>query len=273
MGEIHELVYPTVDNFAAQIHTLGPEAWLYKKDLHRWFHQILVDPADVPYLGFFWDGQYYFCKNLPVGLRLSCLIAQRITSAVWFVMTKFGFWILNYIDDFPGAESNQQKAQASFDTLTEIFLSLGIQENWQKAVPPTQDLVFLGIGFRVKDMVMYLPPDKLCEVSHLLEVWQHKVEGTHKELESLIGKLQFLAKCIRPGRVLISRLLNFLKAFPKTGFQKIPDEARNDIKWWWQVLLGFKGESIIWLLDMCNTEAIHLCHGCLIGCSGRTQRS
>jgi hypothetical protein len=36
-----------------------------------------------------------------------------------------------------------------------------------------------------------------------------------KELQSLLGKLHFIAGCVRPGRIFVSRLLNWLRsAFP-----------------------------------------------------------
>ena len=54
-----ELAYPTIDAFATMVKAVGPGALMYKQDLHRAHRQIWMDPFDVPYQGFFWEGASY----------------------------------------------------------------------------------------------------------------------------------------------------------------------------------------------------------------------
>ncbi len=201
LGDAFCLTYPMVDDMAARIFHLGSECHVYKRDLKRWFHQIPVDPGDIPFLGFMWRSQLFFCKRLPMGLHSACLIAQRVTNAVSHAMFNKGFWVLNYLDDFPGAEQTLEETRASFVMLKTIFDAIGVEENEEKCVPPTQEFTFFGIGYSMVSMVIFVTPERLCEIRALLDKWKYKAAATRKELESLIGKFQFTAKCVRAGRV------------------------------------------------------------------------
>ena len=54
LGEIVDLVYPKVDDFAQLIKQKGRGCLLYKKDLTRAFRQIQIDPRDINLVSFVW---------------------------------------------------------------------------------------------------------------------------------------------------------------------------------------------------------------------------
>jgi hypothetical protein len=41
--------------------------------------------------------------------------------------------------------------------------------------------------------------------------WIDKKFAKLKEIQSLVGKLNFIASCVKPGRIFMSRLLNWLR--------------------------------------------------------------
>ncbi len=55
--------------------------------------------------------------------------------------------------------------------------------------------------------------ERQVEIIALLKKWELKSSATKKEVQQLIGKLNFVAKCVRPGRIIISRMLEFLRGF------------------------------------------------------------
>jgi hypothetical protein len=64
-------------------------------------------------------------------------------------------------------------------------------------------------------MTLEVTPDRVVEISLLVESWLKKNKSSLKELQSLLGELLFIAGCARPGRIFVSRLLNWLRsAFP-----------------------------------------------------------
>ena len=52
LGVTIDLTYPTIDSFTTMLKAVGPGALMYKRDLHRAYHQIWTDLFDVPYQGF-----------------------------------------------------------------------------------------------------------------------------------------------------------------------------------------------------------------------------
>ncbi len=74
-------------------------------------------------------------------------------------------------------------------------------------------MVFIGVGFSVSDMTMFITPERMIELKCLLEEWRTKVTATWHVFQSLTGKLQFVAKCVRPDKLAaesIERLRKFL---------------------------------------------------------------
>ena len=168
----------------------------------------------LPIVWVLWKQKLYFDKVLAMGHWVAPYICQRVTSAVKYMHCKVGLFLLNYADDFLGAE-HRDITQMAFDRLGEILQQINLVENENKAVPPTPIIEFLGVTFNSETGTMEVSPHRLQELQQLLDVWLCKSCYTRKQLESLIGKLIFVAVCVRPGRIFICRLLNSLCNTPQ----------------------------------------------------------
>ena len=180
---------------------------MFKVDLHRYFRQLNLDPGDYSLIGYVINGKLYFDKMVPMGVRSGPYIAQRISSAITWIVQQVKYFLLNYVDDFVGAELDQL-AWDAYHFLTKLLRDLQVQTSPEKKVPPTTRLEFLGTTFDSEKMTMEIPPAKLKEIKQELQVWGKKERATRREMKSLIGKLQFAARCVRSGRIFLSRLIN-----------------------------------------------------------------
>jgi hypothetical protein len=54
---------------------------------------------------------------------------------------KLGYMMVNYLDDFGGAET-KEKGWKAYQTLRELLMSCGLEESVDKAVTPMTDLLF-----------------------------------------------------------------------------------------------------------------------------------
>ena len=174
-----------------------------------------------------WEGLYYFDTVLAMGHRIVPYICQRVTSAIRHVHTMIGLFLLNYVDDFVGAE-RKELTQFAYDRLGWVLEQVGLPENKSKAVPPSHTVEFLGVTFNSKTMTMEVSGSRLQELDILLQQWLKKFSFVRKDLESLIGKLQFVAACVRPGRVFICRLLNVLRQLNNRDRYHVCDQMRKD---------------------------------------------
>ena len=240
---------------------------MWKKDLKKWFRQVPLDPGDYDLFGYMWRNKYYFDKVLVMGHRTSPYIAQRITNALKHIHGEMGYFLLNYIDDFMGVETGLD-AWRSFYLFTNTLDVVGIEESSQKCEPPSPIMEFLGVLFNARDFTMHVTEEKIVDILHTTAIWLQKVTFTRVELEQLIGKLQFIAACVRPGRVLISRLLNTLRNTNRVDEYQLDSELKKDVAWWNKFVRQYNGVSILWLEQCIQPDSVLATDASLVGAGG-----
>ena len=246
LGWATELRFPRTDDLALRIFQLGTDARMFKIDLSRYFRQLPLDPGDYSLIGYVINDQLYFDKVIPMGMRTAPYIAQRVTNAIRHIHEQLQFFLLNYVDDFLGAE-HKDRIWKAYEFLTQLLRNLRIDTAPEKVVQPTSRIEFLGTIFDSQTMTIEVPPDKMEDIKRELGEWEKKTKASRKEMESLIGKLQFAARCVRAGRVFISRMINWLRGTDRKGKHNIPTEAKKDIAWWREYMATYNGVSIMWL--------------------------
>lgn len=272
LGNPVHLTYPKVDDLVEIIKNKGEKCLLYKKDLKRAYRQIPLDPGDLHLVGFEWSNMKFCDRVLPMGLRSSSFICQRVSSAVRYLFDKMGYKVVNYLDDFGGADT-VDKAYDAYDALGDLLVSCGLEESKQKGVAPCSRLEFLGVLVDTEKMTLEVTPERLEEISLLVEAWLRKKKASMKDLQSLLGKLHFVSSCVQPGRIFVSRLLNWLRqAFPSNVvgrghkiFRSIPLEVKRDLLWWHRFLSTYNGISIMILEEWSSPDSILSSDSCLDG--------
>ena len=263
------LTYPTIDTLARRIVELGgqEEVRIWKKDMVRAFRQIPLCPMDYSLIGFRWRNLLFFDKVVPMGLRLAAYICQRVTSAIVNAHRQLGYWSINYLDDFGGAEKYQD-AWASYNLFWKILNAIGVQEAEEKSVPPTTHMEFLGNTVDTVKQTLEVSEDRKDELMYILNEWTSKEWFTKKELQSLIGKLSFVTNCVRPEWVFISRLLEVLRNTKEGSKYQVQEEMSKDINWWRQYLPKFSGVCMLWLQDVKEYDKLLASDASLIGGGG-----
>ena len=267
LGENVDLVFPKIEDFVKLIKSKGQGCLLYKLDLKRAYRQISICPSSYNMVGFMWQKHIFFDTVLSMGLRSAAYICQRVTSAFAFMMYKFGLACINYIDDFGGVES-KHIAPFAFNLLRELFLRSGIEEAMEKACPPSEIMVFLGVLFNTEKMTMEVTPERLIEIRSLIESWLNKEEASLKDIQKLLGKLNFIGSCVRSSRVFVNRILNWLRECYQKDLNifEIPEEVHKDLKWWDTFLPLYSGISLIDYGEWSLVDAVFSCDACLTGC-------
>ena len=266
LGDHVEVVFPKVDDFIELIKVKGQGCLLYKKDLRKAYRQLKIDPHDLNLVSFVW-GKHIFCDTVvSMGLRSAAMMCQQFTNAISFIMWRFGIAILNYLDDLAGAEK-KDNALFAYGCLGRVLEKCGIEESPEKSCPPSEIMVFLGVLFNTITMTVEVTPQRLTEIRSLIERWLEKDSATLKEIQSLLGKLNFVAACVRPSRIFVSRMLNWLRSiYHSSNIQhSIPDEVRKDLLWWHKFLPIYNGIS---LMEYDEWSVVFSSDSCLTGCGG-----
>ena len=134
-------------------------------------------------------------------------------------------------------------------------------------MPTFHSNVFIGILFDSENLTLTVTPERLMEIKILVNEWLKFEKATLKQLQSLIGKLNFVAHCVKPARIFISRLLNWLREIQCTeSAQSISSETKKDLEWWFHFLPKFNGISTMNLEEWSIPDEILASDSCLVGC-------
>ncbi|XP_078368365.1 uncharacterized protein LOC144652227 [Oculina patagonica] len=116
--------------------------------------------------------------------------------------------------------------------------------NWEKAVSPTQRLTFLGIEIDTVLRQLCLPESKLCELRQLLSETLIKRSVTKRDLQSLVGKLNFAARVVFGGRTFLRRTIDVMNTLSRPHHHiRVNKQLRDDLSWWASFLSVFNGKT------------------------------
>ena len=144
------------------------------------------------------------------------------------------------MDDILGIDL-PSRIDASFDALRSLLPRLGFEISKKKLVTPTTCMNCLGILISTKDFTLAIPSEKLQKIMTMCKSWTHKNSCTKRHLQSLLGSLLYVSKCVPSSRFFLNRLLEFLRAMEDKGQEKLTVEARRDINWFQKFLPNFNG--------------------------------
>ena len=257
----YEFHFPKIDNLADIIASLGPGCYLFKRDLSRFFLQLKIDPIEYDRLGFVWRGLVFFFVSFVWGCRHAGYCGQWVTSAVSYIhahlgveMTEQLFNILNYADDFAGAEAKYERAKLSFDTLGQLLSDIGLNESTSKASPPSTTMTYLGVKFDTTTLTMHVDDDKVKELKFELARWSKKTVAKKHELQSILGKLLWVSRTVRFSRIFVSRIICEVRKLPSQSSKTtLSPEVRKDFIWWDKYIELFSGVEIIPPTTVCQS--------------------
>jgi len=268
LGSDETISYPTVDDYIGMIERHGSGCLLYKKDLRRAYRQFPIDPGDIALQGFKWCEKFYIDCALIMGCKSSAMMCQRASSAVTQFMLFNNINVCSYLDDFAGV-SRPESALEDFESLGRMLSSLGLVEALNKSVAPSTRMVFLGVTFDTVKMTIEVTPERVLEILGLLESWKFKKSASKREIQSLIGTLQFASKCVPSGRLFVSRILDLLRGLKLPLHRKrITGEFRKDISWWANFMTTFNGVAIMLDQQWTNVDSVVSTEACLTGAGG-----
>ena len=140
-----------------------------------------------------------------------------------------------------------------------IFLSmcnfLGVPIAHEKTLGPFTTLQFAGIELDSLRQEARLPSEKSHKCRALLHQFAQKRSVTLRELQSLIGQLNFCCSVVTPGRVFLLRLIDLTAGITRPHHHiRFNTEAKNDIRMWLQFLDNFNGLAFF-LIERWDTSS------------------
>jgi hypothetical protein len=261
---IHHLSYPTGESlndyidpvnssvqytsFDAAVHMvqdLGKNCELFKMDIKSAFRILPVSPLDFDQLGFKFDNLFYFDKCVPFGCSISCNIFNRFADFLAFVVKRKSNSpnLIHYLDDFlGGGKPNSGQCHHLMECFSKCMAELNVPLAEEKTEGPVTKICFLGLEIDSEEMIVRLPSSKIQAILITLNAMLHKDRCTLKEMQSLIGALNFACKAILPGRPFCRRLINAICGLTKPHHHlRISKGMKNDMRMWKLFFEKFNG--------------------------------
>ncbi|XP_077309907.1 uncharacterized protein LOC143929804 [Lithobates pipiens] len=220
-SEEFSLKYASVDMAIQAILKTGTGTWLSKADISNAFKLLPIHPSLWCWHGIKWRQRYYFATKLTFGSKSSPWLFDTFAQALAWILLHVAQCqeVIHYLDDFlliepPGSPPRD------LGKLRVVFNNLNVPIAEHKVEGPSQAITFLGVSLDTNTMQASLPPDKLTRIRTVLRDFTHARTCTKRQLQSLLGMLNFAMRIIPQGRSFVSRLLALL------SHSQDPEQAR-----------------------------------------------
>lgn len=240
----------------------GPGSHLSKIDLQRYFHQLPLHPQDQDLLGVYIPGEIHPSDPpQPAGAAYSSAfahfggqdfpaLANGVSAAASAILRQEGIPNAFMTDDFVISGQSYEECADRLDRAVRILQELGFRLNPDKVVPPSQQMVFLGVIIDTVAGRLSIPQEKLQHYSRKVATSLQAAEQGQlsvRELESLLGNLGWYCEVLVAGRARLHRIRKCIHAGggyqPRPGtIVSLSQDAMADLRWW---------------ADLLQQEAIH----------------
>ena len=241
--------YTSIDDAVLMVQKLGKHALLAKADVKSAFRLLRIWPGDFDQLGFLFEGKFYFDKCLPMGASISCALFEKFSSALhWYVAScSSNKNILHYLDDFLfGGEANTDQCSILLNLFKEECKKCGVSLAEEKTVNPVETLTFLGIEFDTVALELRLPLNKLGEIKDRINLVLDCKKIKLRDLQSLVGLLNFACQVVVPGRAFCRRLIDAMSNVKQPWHRvRVSAAMRSDLKVWLAFLNNYNGISVM----------------------------
>lgn len=244
LGNIRDHKLPSVDDVVELVTGMGPQAHMATTDISRAYKNFSSCPLDWPLLAFKWNQEYYCDVTMPFGARSSSCHMQRVADAIVHMLGQRGVTARIYLDDVIVVSPDHESCVRDFACVQSLLEDLGLPESVEKVQAPSQCVKWLGVLINVANMSLSLPEDKVDQILVCVNKALACRSLSKRHLQSLLGKLIHMGKCVKPARLFIARLLEALRGMTR-NFIKINTDMRNDLKWFQEFASGWNGISLI----------------------------
>ena len=93
-------------------------------------------------------------------------------------------------------------------------------------------------------MTLAIPPEKVDQTLREIKKVLRRKAITRRQLQSIIGRVVHVAKCVPPARLFAARLLETLRG-PRVPEYEVDDQVRADLTWFTTYMKGWNSVSYI----------------------------
>ena len=121
---------------------------------------------------------------------------------------------------------------------------LGLTVSQKKLVAPAMQMTCLGVLIDTVKGTVLIPPEKLEQINVTVRQWLSKSVVSKRQLQSILGLLLYVHKCVKPARIFINRMLELLRSAHATQRIILTTDFKPDLTWFATFLPQYNGVSM-----------------------------
>ena len=129
-------------------------------------------------------------------------------------------------------------------TLRYWILCLSWFDSQPKLVAPATQVTCLGILIDTVKGTLSILPEKLEEINVTVRQWLSKNVVSKHQLQSILGLMLYVHKCVKPARVFINRMLELLRSAHATQRIILTTDFKCNLQWFAMFLPQYNGISM-----------------------------
>ena len=197
---------------------------------------IMIMKAKSPING---EWYYFIDKYLPFGAAISCAHFQQFSNAIAHLVTfRTKRKNINYLDDFLFAALIKLLCNQQLQMFLNICQQVNFPVSIEKTFWGTTVITFLGFLINTVTQTVSIPIEKVQKAQVLIENILKKRKPTVAQMERLCGFLNFIGRCIIPGRAFTRRIYSVTAGTKKNlkphHHVKLNKESCLDLEMWKQ---------------------------------------
>ncbi len=255
LGPPPKFRFATIDDAVMFVFKRGSKFVVASKfDIKAAFRHVPIKSKFWHLFGFQWKGIYYVDLRMCFGLSIAPYVFWRISNFISRTAQCHYDVEHNtpYIDDFLLLSSGDTLEEAfaaarrNHQRFHQCLIDLGWPVADDKVVEPCTDITFLGIRFDLLQRKLSLPTEKLDQILTELRSFQHRYSATKRELEQLVGRLNFAAKVVKGGRTFLRRMIDEINTVvDHNATIVLSDCFRLDVLWWLNFASQWNGTEMM----------------------------
>ena len=234
------LKFPSIDNIVEEILRVGEGVTLAKVNVSQALRNLRVDPGDALNFGIQWQGRQYLDAAVAFWWVHGSGSLLIMSDAIAYVMAQQGYKMFPYIDDYI-LVTHTDKALNAFQCLVHLLTELGLPMNPDKLCPPSTSLTCLGITIDLFHHTFSIEDTKIKTIWQECHAILGKMYLSRNKFQSLLGKLLYIHKCIKPATIFINRMLSLFRSNHNRRRIQLTSEFFQDLCWFTKFIPIFNG--------------------------------
>ncbi len=245
-----------LDGIAEVAKFLKKDDWMCSLDLQDGYEHVPIHPEWRKYFGVCWKGQIRRFARLGFGFKLSPIIFQSLMEGVMEEANRrIGYRaVFVYLDDFLIRGKSKRSCTRALRIVLKLLDQLGLRINKEKSkLEAEKSIEYLGKVWNAEEAKVYNTEARLDAAKSDCKRFLREGQATLQELESLLGRLEWLARtmpysrCWKRSLLMEARIWRDLHEIrgglvgglgvrgQGSNLKRVfSGAAKRELRWWWK---------------------------------------